>query len=186
MPHTLQPSSVQIQHLIGPPSWRGSRPRRPRVRRPIDRRRSRHCRQHVGGTASGTGRVVAAPDCNFATQHFDLTIDTVQRRDSSLSIDVCIVFLTFIPPDTFARFGIGTFVLTLPSGATLTGTLEAAEVGTGDPQENDMDVDLTAISGTRRLQNAIGTLMLTGTWGPLTTSEGNFTGTLTSNLAGKP
>jgi hypothetical protein len=135
----------------------------------------------ISGVVSGTVTRHVDLSCFFPTvQHFDLTIHTVQGPDASLSIDVCIVHVSFIPPDTFARFGGGTFVLTLASGATLTGDVTASELGSGNPQQNSFDFALTAKSGTRELQHATGTLLLSGTSGPLA----NVTGTLTSNLTG--
>jgi hypothetical protein len=138
----------------------------------------------VSGAASGTFTVGAAPDCLVATQHFDLTINTVKRRNSSLSIDVCIIFDSFFPPDSFERFGGGTFVLTLPSGATVTGDVTVSELGSGVPQRNVFDFTLTAKSGTRELRHATGTMRLSATSGPLALFD--VTGTLTSNLTRKP
>src|SRR5437016_13690865 len=91
--------------------------------------------RRVSGAVSGVGTAEGAfPRCDISDvdfEHFDLTIDTVFARDSSLSIDLCGHFFSCIPstPPTCQLVGSGTFVLTLPSGATLNGTVGGSEVG---------------------------------------------------------
>jgi hypothetical protein len=141
--------------------------------------------RRISGVGAGTGTVSGAfPRCgidDLALQHFNLTIDTISPRDSLLSIDICIVFVSCIPIDPIVcqRDGGGTFTLTGPSGATLSGMVVASEVGLA---VNDMRFSFIAASGTRGLRGVTGTMVLTGTWGPIVNSAGTLTGTLTADL----
>jgi hypothetical protein len=141
--------------------------------------------RRVSGVVAGTGTLSPAfPRCgpeDVVFHHFDLTIDTISPRDSLLSIDICIFFASCIPIDPIVcqRLGAGTFTLTGPSGATLTGVVGVTEVGAA---VNDMQFSFIAASGTRGLRGVTGTMLLTGTWGPLVNSAGTLTGTLTTNL----
>ena len=129
----------------------------------------------ASGVVTGTGTVTSTFDF-LGVQHFDLTIDTSRRRNSLLTMDVCIIHISFPPGGEIARFGVGTFALTVPSGATLTGTLTTGQGRT------DVRFDLTVTSGTRHLRRVTGTLLLIGTAVASGTGVAAVTGTLTSNL----
>ncbi len=114
--------------------------------------------------------------CTFVHQMFDATY-AGDGGQGSFHIDTCVT----INGSSFDYAG--TFVVTTPHGATLTGTV----TGFTDAAlpASSLDLTLTITHGTRRFEHATGTIALSGTWSndPGILGHGPTSGTLTGNVA---
>jgi hypothetical protein len=109
-------------------------------------------------------------DCSFPVeQALDGTYQTEKGQSGSFHIEVC---PTFSPEGSQA---VGTFTLTTPHGATLSGTVTGV-YGISGPSSVPFEFTLTAAAGTRSLQQAIGTIQMDGIW--------HFDNSISGTLAG--
>jgi hypothetical protein len=109
-------------------------------------------------------------DCGFPVEQLlDGTYQTQKGQSGSFHIEVC---PTFSPEGSQA---VGTFTLTTPHGATLSGTVTGV-YGINAPSSLPFE---TAATGTKSLQQAIGTIEMDGIW----QFDGNLiSGTLAGSL----
>jgi hypothetical protein len=112
--------------------------------------------------------------CSFVHQAFDVTYTVDAHHTGSLHVDGCVDFTA-----TFDFTYAGTFVLTAPNGATLTGT------ATGDDAAAGIHMTLTVAHGTKNFTHVTGTIAATGSWHnepPDTLGHGPASGTLAGAL----
>jgi hypothetical protein len=130
--------------------------------------------REVSGPFTGTTVVDFPPTCPVAHQVFDATYDAEAGGAGTFHIDNCVLLPT---PEDPAFPVDGSFVLTAPSGATLTGTVTGTVLfdASGAAQ---LDFTLTVTGGTGQFQDVTGTIALDGTW------DGNNPGTISGTLVG--
>jgi hypothetical protein len=107
--------------------------------------------------------------CSLVYQAFDFDYETVKGESGRFHADTCGELGT--PPTVT-----GSFVLTTPHGATLTGAVNGT-ICFGcppliDPTATPFELTLTAAEGTKGLQHVTGTIAVDGTWNVLTGSIG--------------
>jgi hypothetical protein len=130
----------------------------------------------VSGTVSGTTWYrFGAQGCSFVYQEFDITYLAEQgrRQTGSLQIQGCV---GFDAPSGFSQDG--TFVLTAPNGAVLTGSVSGEIFGGGLA----LDLTLQVESGTRNFRRLTGEIRLTSFDFFPSTEPASFTGTLDAQL----
>ena len=138
----------------------------------------------VSGPFTGTTVFDSAPGCSFFHQVFDATYTTRHRRSGSFHLEGCVDFA----PVQFVYAG--SFVLTTPNRAVLTGTVTGVIGGTpaSDPCEEptdfatSLDLTLALTQGTKRFKHATGTIHLVGTW--CSPSVPGVPGSISGALAG--
>jgi hypothetical protein len=133
----------------------------------------RDLNREVSGPFTGTTVFdFSTPRCSFVHQVFDATYQAEAGGSGTFHIDTCVSDALVdgaFPVD-------GSFVLTTPSGATLTGSVTGRVFG-GPPQ---LDFTLTVTGGTGQFQGVTGTVGLDGTWDA--NNPGAIAGTLVGSL----
>jgi hypothetical protein len=114
-------------------------------------------------------------DCSFPVeQALDGTYQTQKGQSGSFHIDVC---PTFSPEGSQA---VGTFTLTSPNGATLTGAVTGV-YDISAPPSFPFEFTLTAATGTKDLKHATGTILIDGLW-QFDSNPSPISGTLAGSL----
>jgi hypothetical protein len=131
--------------------------------------------REVSGPFVGTTVFFEEVPCPVVRQVFDATYDAQAGGAGTFRIDNCVLQPAPDVPQVFPEEG--SFVLTTPNGATLTG-LVTGTVSFGDPPEGArLDFTLVVTDGTEQFQDATGTIALDGTWVG-TTIAGTLVGSL--------
>jgi hypothetical protein len=132
--------------------------------------------REVSGPFTGTTFFDFPPTCPVAHQVFDATYDAEAGGVGTFHVDTCVL----VPaPDATQSFPVaGSFVLTTPSGATLTGLVTGAIVFGGGPENARLDFTLVVTDGTEQFRDATGTIGLDGTWEVGNTIAGTLVGSV--------
>ena len=120
----------------------------------------------VSGPFTGASVFDSTSACRFFHQVYDATYSTKHGRSGSFHLDGCVDF----EPIQFVYAG--SFVLTTPNRAVLSGTVTGVIGGApaSDPCEDptafaeSLDFTLALTHGTKRFKHATGTIHLVGTW----------------------
>jgi hypothetical protein len=111
--------------------------------------------------------------CSFVHQIFDGSFQ-VDTRSGTFHLDVCVSTGSPSFPMT------GTFTVTAPNGAVLSGPANGAT--DAQTPTASLDVTLTVEHATKNFKHARGTIELTGTWSNEVFGSGPTNGTLTGHL----
>src|SRR5438128_1052196 len=131
--------------------------------------------REVSGPFTGTSRFdFFTGGCSFIHQAFDGAYQTEKGKSGSFHVDVC---PTFSPGDSRA---VGTFTVRTPDGSALTGTVTGV-YDASTPPRIPFEFTLTAVTGTKGLKHASGTILMDGVW-QFDSNPGPVSGTLAGSL----
>jgi hypothetical protein len=139
---------------------------------PASADQARHLNERVSGPVDGTTEFEFGTNgCSFVFQVWQGTYETARGRVGSFRLAGCVEATGDFP---FT----GTFILTAPNGAVLTGTVSGTVFG--GPGDGQL-FTLGLVDGTKDFRNAAGTIQFTGNWSGGTV----FTGALVGALRGR-